>query len=93
MVTTSLPEFNMDNSETGCCPRFNPAGWDGEQFDFRNRRFVRKKTINFLHVPLNLGAVIKKTWAEIQEAGAAPTDEYLILSTDSSPCAVSTTLP
>ena len=32
MVHTSLPTFNMDISETGCCPRFDPTGWDGEEF-------------------------------------------------------------
>ena len=84
MVATRLPKFNMDNSETNCCPRFDPTGWDGEEFEFDQRLFVRSMTVNFLHIPLNIGAVIRKTWKMIEQAGAAPSDEYLILSTDTS---------
>ena len=82
MVATTLPKFNMDNSETGCCPRFDPTGWDGEEFEFHHRPFVRSTTINVLHVPLNLGPVFKKTWRKIQAADAAPLNEYLVLSSD-----------
>ncbi len=85
MATGMLPKFNMDNSETGCCPRFDPTGWDGEEIEFHERPFVRSKTINFLYVPLNMGSMMKKTWAKIQKAGAAPVAEYLVLSTDPSP--------
>jgi hypothetical protein len=85
MATATLPTFNMDNSETGCCPRFDPTGWDEQEFEFHNRPFVRSTTINFMHVPLNMGSMIKKTFKKIQEAEAAPADEYLILSTDPSP--------
>ena len=81
----SLPKMNMDKSETGCCPRFDPAPWDGAEFDFHDRPFVRATTINFLHVPLNIGSMIKRTWGKIEKAGAAPSDEFLMLSTDPSP--------
>ena len=84
MAATKLPRFNMDKSETGCCPRFDPTGWDGE-FEFHDRPFVRSRTINFLHIPLNIGSVIKKTCRKIEDAGAAPDDEFLMLSTDPSP--------
>ena len=85
MAATTLPKFNMENSQTGCCPRFDPTGWDGEEFEFRDRPFVRSRTINFMHIPLNMGSMIKKTFKKIQDAEAAPDDEYLILSTDPSP--------
>jgi hypothetical protein len=38
-----------------------------------------------MHIPLNMGLMMKKTWRKIHEAEAAPTDEYLVLSTDPSP--------
>lgn len=85
MATETLPRFNMDKSKTGCCPRFDPTGWDNEEFEFRERPFVRSTTFNFMHIPLNIGSVIKKTYKKIEEADAAPSDEYLILSTDPSP--------
>jgi hypothetical protein len=85
MANKTLPKFNMNNSETGCCPRFDPAGWDGEEFEFHDWPFVRSTTINFMHIPLNMASMIKKTWKKIQDADASPSDEYLMLSTDPSP--------
>lgn len=85
MAVNTLPRFNMDNAETGCCPRFDPAGWEGAEIEFRDRLFLKTTTVNFLHVPLNMGAAMAKAWRTIQAAGAAPEGEYLILSTDPSP--------
>lgn len=85
MVATELPKYNMDMSETGCCPRFDPTGWDGAEIAFRDRPFVRGRTMNFMHIPLNMGSMIQKTFKKIEDAGASPSDEYLILSTDPSP--------
>ena len=85
MGATRLPPFNMDTSETGCCPRFDQTGWDGAEIEFQQRPFVRSKTINFMHIPLNMASMIRKTWKKIEDAGASPTDEYLIMSTDPSP--------
>ena len=82
MVKTTLPKMNMETAETGCCPRFDPGPWDDEEFQFQDRLFVRARTVNFLHIPLNIGSVIKKTWAKIQAADAVASDEYLMLSTD-----------
>ena len=85
MSSATLPPFNLDNSETGCCPRFDPNGWDDAEFDLGDRLFVRCTTFNVMHVPLNMGSVLKKTWNKVLAADAAPQDEYLILSTDPSP--------
>ena len=84
MVQSTLPKFNMDNSETGCCPRFDPNPGRTRSSRSQDRLFVRAKTVNFLHVPLNIGSVFTRTLAQIQAAGAAASDEYLILSTDTS---------
>lgn len=85
MTQTALPTCGMDNSATGCCPRFEPDGWDGEEFEFREWLFVRTTTVNFLHIPLNMGSMIKRTWAKIEQAEAVPKDAFLMLSTDPSP--------
>jgi hypothetical protein len=77
--------MNMDTRETGCCPRFDPTGWDDAEFEFRDRLFVRSTTVNFMHIPLNMGSMMRKTWQKIQGARSAPSDEYLVLSTDPSP--------
>lgn len=85
MSATKLPVMNMDRTETGCCPPFDPTGWDEQELEFDRRPFVRATSINFMHVPLNLGSIITRTWKEIEIAGAAPNDEFLMLSTDPSP--------
>ncbi|HJS09526.1 MAG TPA: hydrolase [Pirellulales bacterium] len=85
MAQCTLPKMNMDTSETGCCPRFAPTGWDDAELEFHDRPFVRSTTVNFMHIPLNMGSMMTKTWKKIQDAGAAPSDEYLVLSTDRSP--------
>jgi hypothetical protein len=84
MAQSTLPKFNMDNSETGCCPRFDAEPWRNQEITFKDRLFVRAKTVNFLHIPLNIGSVFTRTMAKIQAAGAGTSDEYLILSTDTS---------
>ncbi|MBM4090551.1 MAG: hypothetical protein FJ276_14185 [Planctomycetes bacterium] len=85
MTKTTLPTVDLQNPETGCCPRFEPAGWDREEFAFEAWPFVRATTVNFMHIPLNMGSVMKKTYKKIMDAGAAPKDTYLCLSTDPSP--------
>jgi hypothetical protein len=85
MVRTTLPKIDLDKSETGCCPPFEPAPWDGEQFEFQQWPFVRATTVNFMHVPLNMGGMMKRTLGKIEQAGAAPPDTRLVLSTDPSP--------
>ncbi len=80
-----LPKMDIDNSETGCCPRFNPEPWDEKEFVFNQKLFAKAKTINFFHMPLNIAPVIVKTWKKIEEAGADSKESFLMLSYDLSP--------
>lgn len=84
MDTNRLPLTDLDDLEPGCCcPRFDPARWDGLELRFTDKCFVRCTTRNFLHVPLNMGAVLRRAWNAIKAAGAQ-TAEFVILSDDSS---------
>jgi hypothetical protein len=81
-----LPKMNMDLSETGCCPKFDPKEWwDGRTIKFEEKLFVKMKTCNFMYVPLNMGRVMGKTWKKVKAADAGPKDYYLLLSHDPSP--------
>jgi len=84
MLQTELPKMNMDKSETGCCPRFDPTGWNGAEIRFDRRPFVKERTISFLYIPLNIGSVFKRAFERITAAEAAAEHEYLILSSDTS---------
>jgi hypothetical protein len=72
-----------EQTETGCCPRFNPEPWDEKQIAFEDKLFLKDHVRSFLHIPLNFGRVMAKNMATIEEAGAlAP--EQLVLSDEKS---------
>ena len=77
-----LPRMDMSDVPTGCCPRFDPKGWDGLKLRFDNKLFVRALTRSLLHVPLNMGTVFTRVQSHIEDAGAQDPDRYLVLSCD-----------
>lgn len=77
-----LPFIDVTNSETGCCPRFDPTPWDHQTFILDNMRFAKASTRSFLHMPLNLGKVFTKTQSLIDASKANHESGYLILSQD-----------
>lgn len=80
-----LPERNTAVSPTGCCPEFDPKAWDGQSFQFNNKLFMKVTTRSFLHVPFNMGSVMKKAMQAVDAAGARKGDGYIMLSDDVSP--------
>jgi hypothetical protein len=55
MQINALPRYDQSVNTTGCCPRFNPEGWEGAELHFRDKPFLRADTISALHIPLNMG--------------------------------------
>ena len=82
MDVNVLPKMNMNADETGCCPKFDPQGWDGHHLVFEDQPFVRATTRSLLHVPINMGSVFGRVQARIEDAGAQDAESYLILSRD-----------
>ncbi|MFH1447510.1 MAG: hydrolase [Candidatus Micrarchaeota archaeon] len=72
-----------ENSETGCCPRFNPEPWDEKEVVFKDRLFLKDHVRSFFHIPLNFGRVIVKNVNKIKEADAL-SKEPLMLSDEKS---------
>jgi hypothetical protein len=79
-----VPFIDMAKSTTGCCTLIEPSDWDEQTFTFDNKLFVKAKTRSLLHIPLNMGSVMRKAQAKIDEAGARM-DEFIILSNEASP--------
>ncbi|MFZ4478745.1 MAG: hydrolase [Rhodoferax sp.] len=74
-----LAETKYDNKETGCCARLDEARWDGQEFDWKDKPFVKDHIREFLLVPLNFGAVMTRDQAAIEEAQAyAPEPLWLV---------------
>ncbi len=59
-----------EESETGCCPRFNPEPWDEKEITFETKLFVKDHVRSFFHIPLNFGKVMVKNMEMIQQADA-----------------------
>ena len=57
-------------SETGCCPKFDPAPWDEKEIQWDNKLFIKDKVFCFMHIPLNFGKVIVRCLEKIEKAGA-----------------------
>jgi hypothetical protein len=58
------------DSETGCCPRFDPAPWDKKEIVMENRLFMKEHVTSFMHIPINFGGVMKRSMEKITSAGA-----------------------
>ncbi len=50
-----------EQSETGCCPRFNPGPWDQKEVTFQDKLFVKDRVHSFFHIPLNFGRVMVRS--------------------------------
>ena len=72
-----------EQSETGCCPRFNPQPWDEKEITFKDKLFIKDRVKSFMHIPLNFGKVMVKNMERIQQADAVP-PEPLMLSDEKS---------
>ncbi len=72
-----------EQSETGCCPRFDPVPWDEKEVTWQDKLFLKDHVRSFLHIPLNFGKVMVKNMEKISSAGAlAP--QPLMLSDENS---------
>lgn len=85
MDTNTAPHYDTSVNDTGCCPRFNPEGWDRQTLHFRDKPFVRATTRSVMHIPVNMGSVFSHMQKRIEEEGACDPAETLILSRDLSP--------
>ena len=85
MQTNETPRYDTSVNTTGCCPRFNPEGWDGQELHFKDKRFLKATTHSVMHVPMNMGSVFARVNRHIDDAGASDTDSFIVLSRDVSP--------
>jgi hypothetical protein len=65
--------------EPECCPKFDPKPWDGKQFEWKNKRFIKDNVFTFFYMPINFGGVIKRLNEKVGKAGAKMPD-WLCLS-------------
>ena len=84
MQTNALPHYDMSVNTTGCCPKFNPEGWDAQELHFRDKPFVRAKTHSLMHMPVDMGSVFSRVQKHMEAAGAIDESDTIVLSRDTS---------
>ncbi|NNE50828.1 MAG: hypothetical protein HKN30_00315 [Sulfitobacter sp.] len=82
MQPNALPHYDDSDNPTGCCPRFNPEGWDGQELHFENKEFIRATTKSAMHIPLNMGRVFERINTKMMETEAYDSDNCIVLSRD-----------
>ena len=85
MNINELPAYDATDNPTGCCPRFNPKGWDRQDLHFAEKRFAMARTRSVFHIPINMSQVFKKTLGAIEAAGAHSDKDFIVPSRDLSP--------
>jgi hypothetical protein len=85
MQINALPHYDDSVNTTGCCAKFNPEGWDGQELEFKNKKFVRAETSCVMHVPLNMSKVFERVHRHLHEAKAYNADNFIVLSHEVSP--------
>jgi hypothetical protein len=56
--------------EPECCPPFDPVPWDDKIIEWKDKKFIKEKVCTFFFMPLNFGAVMKRVFKKVSEAGA-----------------------
>ncbi len=82
MRVNETPRYDDSINETGCCPKFNPEGWDNQELHFKDKKFVRAETISAAHIPINMGKVFGRVHKHIEAANAMNIEDALVLSRD-----------
>lgn len=72
-----------EQSETSCCPRFNPEPWNEREITWQDKLFLKDHVKSILHMPLNFGQIMVKNMEKIKWAGAL-NPESLMLSDEKS---------
>lgn len=62
------------NEEKVCCPKFDPAPWDGKIFEWDNKKFIKDKVFTLFYMPINFGSVMKRIYEKVEKAGATIQD-------------------
>lgn len=68
-----------------CCPKFDPKPWDEKEFVWDDKVFIKDEVKCFLHIPINIGAVMQKMQTKVKAAKAEIKEgEFIVLSDECS---------
>ncbi len=72
----------MEN--TGCCPQFNPEGYENKEWHFENKLFLKSSIPTIFHIPIisAMNKMMTRIWNVAHNAGAVNEGEFLLLADD-----------
>lgn len=77
--------MKMNSDVKICCHPFDTTLWHVKTHVWNKKLFLQDKVKLFMHVPLNMGSVIKRMFKKIEQADAMPeTQDFLMLTHDTS---------
>lgn len=62
--------MNEEKKDQECCPKFEPAQWDGMIFEWDNKKFIKDHVCTVFYMPLNFGKAMRRLNAKVDQAGA-----------------------
>ena len=61
-----------------CCPKFDPAPWDGKISEWDKKKFIKDHVFTFFYMPVGFGALMKKLVEKVARAEANMTDQLCL---------------
>jgi len=61
-------------NQNECCPKFDPAPWNGKLFEWNEKKFMKNRVFTFFYIPMNFGRVMKKLDEKVRDAQATISD-------------------
>lgn len=58
------------NDEQICCPKFDPAPWDGKVIEWKDKKFIKDRVKTFIFMPIGFGKVMTRNMKKIEDSGA-----------------------
>ena len=72
-----MTTFSETNSV--CCPEFNPALWDDKLLEWKNKKFIKERVFTLFYMPVNFGSVMKRFDKVVKQAGSKmPSDGFCL---------------
>ena len=75
---------DLYDTETGCCPRFDPGPWDGTEHVWQDKKFIVDNVRAVMHIPIGFGKVVGRCMEKIVKAGAATAESPIFLCDEAS---------
>ncbi|MBI5636487.1 MAG: hypothetical protein HZA03_00800 [Nitrospinae bacterium] len=68
----------QQSPNTQCCPKFDPAPWDGKTVEWDKKKFIKDNVFTFFYMPIGFGALMKKLVGKVEKADANMADQLCL---------------